>query len=100
VKIVITLLLSAIALAGCSALGPLQADSGGPNAVTDHSTSSAAQTAPDAFPAPTPTPTQSFGPQVIIPVTGGPPVMGIPVGGNLFLPVTGGPPVVGIPTGP
>jgi hypothetical protein len=33
-------------------------------------------------------------------VTGGPPVIGIPVGGGLFVPVTGGAPVMGIPTGP
>jgi hypothetical protein len=39
-------------------------------------------------------------PRVVLPVTGGPPVVGIPVGGSLYLPVTGGPPVVGIPVAP
>src|SRR6266571_9019784 len=40
------------------------------------------------------------GPQPVLPVTGGPPVIGIPIGGNMYLPVTGGPPVVGIPLAP
>ncbi len=42
----------------------------------------------------------NLGPQLVVPVTGGAPVIGIPVGGNLYVPVTGGPPVVGLPTGP
>ena len=45
-------------------------------------------------------PTHNMLPQIIIPVTGGAPVIGIPVGGNLYLPVTGGPPVIGISTTP
>jgi hypothetical protein len=43
---------------------------------------------------------QDLGPQLVIPATGGAPVMGIPVGGNLYVPVTGGAPIVGIPVGP
>jgi hypothetical protein len=43
---------------------------------------------------------QNLGPQIIIPTTGGAPVLGIPLGGNIFQPVTGGAPVIGIPTGP
>lgn len=39
-------------------------------------------------------------PVVLVAIAGGPPVVGIPVGGDLYQPVTGGPPVVGIPTGP
>jgi hypothetical protein len=35
-----------------------------------------------------------------MPVTGGAPVIGIPLGGDLFLPVTGGAPVTGIPLSP
>jgi hypothetical protein len=34
----------------------------------------------------------------VIPATGGAPLLGIPLGGNLYLPATGGPPIVGIPT--
>lgn len=45
-------------------------------------------------------PAQDLGPRLVIPATGGPPVVGIPLGGNLYAPVTGGPPVVGLPVGP
>ena len=48
----------------------------------------------------TPTSPANTGPQPILPVTGGPPVIGIPLGGNMYLPETGGPPVVGIPLFP
>jgi hypothetical protein len=47
-----------------------------------------------------PPPAQSIGPRLVIPVTGGAPVIGIPVGGDLYLPVTGGAPITGIPIGP
>jgi hypothetical protein len=40
------------------------------------------------------------GPQLVIPATGGAPIIGIPVGGDLFIPATGGPPVIGISTDP
>jgi hypothetical protein len=43
---------------------------------------------------------QNLNPQLIIPMTGGSPVIGIPLGGNIFEPVTGGAPVIGIPTSP
>jgi hypothetical protein len=33
-------------------------------------------------------------PKFVVPVTGGPPVTAIPLGGNFYLPVTGGPPIV------
>ena len=36
-------------------------------------------------------------PRMIIPATGGAPVLGIPVGGGLYIPVTGGAPVPGTP---
>lgn len=39
-------------------------------------------------------------PRLVIPVTGGAPVMAIPVGGNLYLPVTGGAPIPGTPVSP
>ena len=38
--------------------------------------------------------------RIIIPATGGPPVIGIPIGGDLYIPVTGGTPVVGTPVSP
>lgn len=41
--------------------------------------------------------TQDNGLRMIIPLTGGPPVLGIPVGGDLYVPVTGGAPVPGTP---
>ena len=84
-KSAIPLLLVVLALSGCTTLGAIQGDSG-----------STAATSPDPFP---PQDSNSM-PRLIIPATGGPPVMGIPVGGNIFVPVTGGPPVPGIPITP
>jgi hypothetical protein len=43
---------------------------------------------------------QSMAPRVVLPATGGAPVITIPLGGNIYLPVTGGEPVIGIPTAP
>lgn len=40
------------------------------------------------------------GTQIVLPVTGGAPVVAIPIGGDLYLPATGGPPIVGISTSP
>jgi hypothetical protein len=58
--------------------------------------------APDPAPATIPPlfQDQNIGPRLIIPVTGGFPVMGIPLGGNIYQPVTGGLPVVGTPITP
>jgi hypothetical protein len=39
----------------------------------------------------------SSGPRFVTPATGGTPVWGTPIGGNLYLPATGGPPIVGMP---
>jgi hypothetical protein len=39
-------------------------------------------------------------PRLVIPVTGGPPVIGIPVGSDLYIPVTGGAPIPGMPVSP
>ena len=39
-------------------------------------------------------------PKMVIPATGGPPVLGIPAGGDTYIPTTGGDPIIGIPTGP
>lgn len=81
-----------LAATGCTSLGPVQG-----------STAAGFPSAAPGAPVPSnPFPPQGedFTPRLIIPATGGPPVIGIPVGGNLFQPVTGGPPVPGIPTGP
>jgi hypothetical protein len=47
----------------------------------------------------TPDPSQKThsGTPLVLPATGGPPVVGIPVGGNLYLPTTGGPPIMATP---
>ncbi len=55
--------------------------------------------ASDPFP-PTSAQNQNMMPRLIIPSTGGPPVIGIPVGGDLYIPVTGGAPIPGMPIGP
>jgi len=39
-------------------------------------------------------------PRLVIPATGGAPVMAIPLGGDIYLPITGEPPVPGIPVSP
>jgi hypothetical protein len=53
-----------------------------------------------SVPAQEPTPQSNTLPQQVIPVTGGPPVVAIPIGGNIYQPVTGGDPFVGIPLFP
>jgi hypothetical protein len=83
------------AATGCATLAPNQGNPGNTGSAYDEarSTSPAVTT---VFP---PQDANS-GPRLIIPATGGAPVLGIPVGGGLFVPVTGGPPVVGIPISP
>jgi hypothetical protein len=92
-KAAIPLILFLVAMSGCATLGAVQGNGGG--APSDHSADSASSAIPNPFP-----PQDDNSPRLIIPLTGGPPVIGIPVGGNLFLPVTGGAPVPGIPTSP
>jgi hypothetical protein len=94
-KAAIPLFLFAFAASGCATLGATPGGSGS-GATFDHSAVSASPTMSNPFP---PQDTNSM-PRLIIPATGGPPVIGIPIGGDLFLPVTGGPPVPGIPTSP
>ena len=43
---------------------------------------------------------QDMSPRLVIPVTGGAPVLAIPLGGNLYVPVTGGAPTPGTPVFP
>ena len=87
-------LLACVLATGCAITG------GPPGAPVAASAADAVDTpapAPDLFPSMT----QPDGvPRIVLPATGGLPVIGIPLGGNLFLPVTGGAPVIGIPTSP
>ncbi len=87
------LVLSVLAATGCATLGPVPGNSG--STASGYQAGAASPAISDPFP-----PQDNTSPRLIIPVTGGPPVIGIPVGGNLFVPVTGGPPVIGISTGP
>jgi hypothetical protein len=43
---------------------------------------------------------QSIGPHLVLPTTGGAPIMAIQLGGNIYQPLTGGPPVIGIRVSP
>jgi hypothetical protein len=89
------LMILVIATAGCATLGTA------PGARVS-SGSTVAATGIDFAPAtsPSPFPDQNIGPRIIMPVTGGAPVIGIPLGGDMYLPVTGGAPVMGMPTTP
>jgi hypothetical protein len=87
------LLILILSTAGCATLGNSPEAPGNLDSAADEASITAPTTA-------SPFQDQNMGPQVIIPVTGGAPVIGIPLGGNIFEPVTGGPPVIGIPTSP
>ena len=84
--------------AGCVTGGPWAgaAGSGGSQAFI---APAADASSPVTFPSP-PQPPPDFGPRLIVPVTGGPPVMALPLGGMIYQPVTGDPPVTGIPVFP
>ena len=86
------LLILTFSIAGCATLGTAPDTQG--------NFAPPADDASIAAPATSPFPEQNLSPQIIIPVTGGAPVIGIPLGGNLFEPVTGGAPVIGISTSP
>ena len=83
------------AATGCAALGPIQGNPGNTGSALDEATS----TSPGVTTVFPPQDATS-GPRLIIPATGGAPVVGIPVGGSFFVPVDGGPPVVGMPITP
>lgn len=87
------LLILTFSTAACANLGTLP----GPQGHQDSDAEEPSIAAPLSAPA---LQDQNAGPQIILPATGGVPVIGIPLGGDIFLPVTGGPPVIGIPTGP
>jgi len=93
------LLLALLATAACSTInaGPGADMAGGSaSAAFQDAAASPAVPASLAFPAPAP----SIGPVMLMPVTGGAPVMGISLGGNIYEPITGGDPVVGTPLFP
>jgi hypothetical protein len=92
VKTLLALLLVLSATAGCATQGLVASSPGntGPSFV---------DTATDPFPPPPPQ-TPNMMPRLVIPATGGPAVIGIPVGSDLYIPVTGGPPIPGMPVGP
>jgi hypothetical protein len=90
----LTLLTLVFSTAGCATLGAVPGTQGNHESVAEEATASAPTTIASPFQ------DQDIGPRIIIPVTGGAPVIGIPLGGNIFLPVTGGAPVIGIPTSP
>jgi hypothetical protein len=90
----LTLLILVFSTAGCATLGAAPGAQGNRESAAEETTTSAPTTIVPPFQ------DQDIGPRIIIPVTGGAPVIGIPLGGNIFLPVTGGAPVIGIPTSP
>ena len=85
------IMLLAFSMSACATTGALQ-DNAAAGATNLDSAPSISSTPEPSFP--------DMTPRIIIPVTGGAPVVGIPLGGNLFMPVTGGAPVVGISTTP
>jgi hypothetical protein len=93
-KTIISLIFIVTAATGCATLVPIQGNPGTAGSINSDSASSPSPMA--GFPSQD----ENSGPRLIIPATGGPPVIGIPVGGGLFLPVTGGTPVIGIPISP
>ena len=91
-KTLLALLVVLSATPGCATQGLVagSAANSGPSFV---------DTASDPFPPPSPQ-IPNMMPRLVIPVTGGPPVIGIPVGTDLYIPVTGGPPIPGMPVSP
>ena len=84
-----------ITAAGCATLGTVPGSQGS----SEYTVEAAATDSAPAAIAP-PFQDQNMGPRIIIPATGGAPIIGIPLGGNIYLSVTGGTPVIGIPTTP
>ncbi len=93
-KTIITLFSALCVLSGCATLG----GSTMPTSAEYISTDTTSASLPDPM-APTSL-MPDLTPRIIISVSGGAPVIGIPLGGGIFLPVTGGMPLVGIPIGP
>lgn len=78
-----------LVVAGCTTTGAVGASGNGGASTVSFDDSPHA--APD---------TPNMAPRLVIPATGGPPVLSLPLGGDLFLPVTGGPPTPGVPIAP
>lgn len=90
-RILITLALVTLAAAGCATTGPLassasMSDEPAPASMTP--SNNGAPSMPD------------MSPRLIMPVTGGAPVIGVPLAGDIYQPVTGGPPVIATPLFP
>jgi hypothetical protein len=85
-----------VAMAGCA----MQSDLQDSQPTRGSSIEPPAGSGATVVPAPSPPQPEHFGPRLIVPVSGGPPVLGMPVGGNLYIPVTGGPPVPGMAIDP
>jgi hypothetical protein len=91
---ILLMMILVVSTSARATLGNLQATQGSTGALVGDPSASALDSSAPAFQ------DQSIGPRVLMPVTGGAPVIGIPLGGDLFLPVTGGAPVTGIPLSP
>jgi hypothetical protein len=85
------------ATAGCATIGPVPSDQGSASSRPD------ATSSPSLFSTQGPDTTPSLpdmSPRLILPAGGGPPVMAIPLGGNVYLPLNADPVTVGIPLSP
>jgi hypothetical protein len=91
--------ISMLAIAGCATRGPFQPMApAGSSYLAPTTPNAAVPTSPDA-PA-FPPKSADLGPHLVMPFTGGPPVMAMPLGGNLFQPLTGGAPIPGTSISP
>lgn len=89
------LIMALSAFSGCATMGAV------PSGQRSDSSSFNAPSSP--FPAPSLFPSSSetsTGPRLILPASGGPPVMAIPLGGNVYLPLNADPVTTGIPLSP
>jgi len=82
---------------GCATLGTTQSNASSPSFFAPPVQQSVSPFASHQTVTPFASQQAQPGPRMIIPATGGAPILGTPVGGNLYLPVTGGPPIVGMP---
>jgi hypothetical protein len=89
------LMILVVSTAGCATLGTAP----GPQVSAGSTVAAAGIDFAPAMSA-SPFPDQNIGPRIIMPVTGGAPIIGIPLGGDMYLPVTGGAPIIGMPTTP
>ena len=85
---VFPMILAAAALSGCANYRPA-----GTGEHFTAGTAVAGPSDPAAVTVPTPA---GASPQFVIPVTGGPMLVALPLGGSFFLPLDGGAPLVGI----